>query len=80
MSGRGTITCNYDGVNKFHTQIGAQAFIGSNTALVAPVSVGDGATTAAGSVINQDVPAAALGVARARQRNITGWKRPSKQD
>ncbi|MCL5043492.1 MAG: bifunctional UDP-N-acetylglucosamine diphosphorylase/glucosamine-1-phosphate N-acetyltransferase GlmU [Gammaproteobacteria bacterium] len=78
--GAGTITCNYDGVNKFHTQIGAQAFIGSNTALVAPVSVGDGATTAAGSVINQDVPAAALGVARARQRNITGWKRPSKQD
>ncbi|TVP92192.1 MAG: UDP-N-acetylglucosamine diphosphorylase/glucosamine-1-phosphate N-acetyltransferase, partial [Pseudomonadaceae bacterium] len=73
--GAGTITCNYDGVNKYKTHIGANAFIGSNTALVAPVSVGDNATTAAGSVINQDVPDAALGVARARQRNINGWKR-----
>ncbi|SDU33635.1 bifunctional UDP-N-acetylglucosamine diphosphorylase/glucosamine-1-phosphate N-acetyltransferase GlmU [Halopseudomonas salegens] len=76
--GAGTITCNYDGVNKHHTHIGANAFIGSNTALVAPVNVGDGATTAAGSVINQDVPETALGVARARQRNISGWKRPVK--
>ena len=77
--GAGTITCNYDGVNKFVTHIGDDAFIGSNTALVAPVSVGDGATTAAGSVITQDVPATALGVGRGRQRNIEGWVRPVKQ-
>lgn len=77
--GAGTITCNYDGVNKFVTRIGDDAFIGSNTALVAPVSVGEGATTAAGSVITQDVPATALGVGRGRQRNIEGWVRPVKQ-
>ena len=74
--GAGTITCNYDGVNKSMTRIGEGAFIGSNTALVAPVSVGDHATTAAGSVITQDVPGGQLGVGRARQRNIDGWKRP----
>ena len=55
--GAGTITCNYDGVNKFRTTIGEGAFIGSNTALVAPVTVGDGAIIAAGSVITRDVPA-----------------------
>ena len=77
--GAGTITCNYDGVNKFVTRIGDGAFIGSNTALVAPVSVGDQATTAAGSTITQDVPPCTLGVGRARQRNIEGWKRPQKQ-
>ncbi|WP_150305593.1 bifunctional UDP-N-acetylglucosamine diphosphorylase/glucosamine-1-phosphate N-acetyltransferase GlmU [Pseudomonas saliphila] len=77
--GAGTITCNYDGVNKFMTLIGEGAFIGSNTALVAPVSVGDLATTAAGSTITADVPAGALGVARGRQRNIEGWKRPTRQ-
>lgn len=77
--GAGTITCNYDGVNKFRTEIGAGAFIGSNTALVAPVIVGEGATTAAGSVITQTVEAGALAVGRARQRNIAGWKRPEKQ-
>lgn len=76
--GAGTITCNYDGVNKFMTLIGEGAFIGSNTALVAPVSVGDQATTAAGSTITGNVPAGALGVARGRQRNIEGWKRPTK--
>lgn len=75
--GAGTITCNYDGVNKFMTSIGEGAFIGSNTALVAPVSVGDQATTAAGSTITGDVPAGALGVARGRQRNIEAWKRPA---
>ena len=78
--GAGTITCNYDGVNKFMTRIGDGAFIGSNTALVAPVSVGNQATTAAGSTITQDVPDAQLGVARGRQRNVSGWKRPVKQD
>ena len=65
--GAGTITCNYDGVFKHRTDIGERAFIGSNTALVAPVSVGDGALVAAGSVITDDVPAGALAVARGRQ-------------
>jgi len=77
--GAGTITCNYDGVNKFVTRIGDGAFIGSNTALVAPVAVGNQATTAAGSTITQDIPDATLAVARARQRNVEGWKRPVKQ-
>ncbi|PTW60007.1 bifunctional UDP-N-acetylglucosamine pyrophosphorylase/glucosamine-1-phosphate N-acetyltransferase [Breoghania corrubedonensis] len=65
--GAGTITCNYDGYNKFFTDIGAGAFIGSNTALVAPVSIGDGALVAAGSVIVKDVPDDALAVARGQQ-------------
>ena len=70
--GAGTITCNYDGQNKHHTHIGAGAFVGSNTALVAPVTVGDGALVGAGSVITKDVPEGALAVARARQTNIDG--------
>ena len=65
--GAGTITCNYDGVMKHHTTIGAGAFIGSNTMLVAPVSIGDGALTASGSVITSDVEADALALARAPQ-------------
>ncbi|OHV81188.1 bifunctional UDP-N-acetylglucosamine diphosphorylase/glucosamine-1-phosphate N-acetyltransferase GlmU [Rhizobium sp. LCM 4573] len=65
--GAGTITCNYDGVNKHVTRIGANAFIGSNSALVAPVSIGDGAYVASGSVITADVPADALALGRARQ-------------
>jgi bifunctional UDP-N-acetylglucosamine pyrophosphorylase/glucosamine-1-phosphate N-acetyltransferase len=65
--GAGTITCNYDGVNKHITRIGANAFIGSNSSLVAPVSVGDGALVASGSVITQDVPADAVAFGRARQ-------------
>ncbi len=78
--GAGTITCNYDGVNKFPTVIGEGAFIGSNTNLVAPVNVGPGAYTAAGSTITEDVPANSLGVARGRQTNILDWKnRPSKK-
>jgi bifunctional UDP-N-acetylglucosamine pyrophosphorylase/glucosamine-1-phosphate N-acetyltransferase len=77
--GAGTITCNYDGVNKHLTTIEEGAFIGTNTALVAPVTVGARATTAAGSTITVDIPADSLGVSRARQRNIEGWKRPSKQ-
>ena len=72
--GAGTVTCNYDGVSKHRTEIGADVFIGSDTMLVAPVHVGDGATTAAGSVINQDVPEGALAVGRARQRNVPGWR------
>ncbi len=65
--GAGTVTCNYDGVNKHRTDIGARAFIGSNTMLVAPVSIGAGAYTATGSVISDNVPADALAIARAKQ-------------
>jgi bifunctional UDP-N-acetylglucosamine pyrophosphorylase/glucosamine-1-phosphate N-acetyltransferase len=71
--GAGVITCNYDGVMKHRTEIGDGAFIGSDTMLIAPVSVGRDATTGAGSVITEDVPADALGVGRARQRNIPDW-------
>jgi bifunctional UDP-N-acetylglucosamine pyrophosphorylase/glucosamine-1-phosphate N-acetyltransferase len=71
--GAGTITCNYDGVFKHHTSIGADVFIGSNTMLVAPVSVGDQAMTASGSVITRDVPAGDLAVARSRQENKAGF-------
>ncbi len=70
--GAGTITCNYDGFNKFRTMIGERVFIGSNTALVAPVTVGDGAIVAAGSVVTSDVPADALTVARGRQVDKPG--------
>ena len=72
------VTCNYDGVSKHKTEIGAGAFVGSDTMLVAPVSVGSGATTAAGSVITHDVPDGALGVGRARQRNVEGWQQRRK--
>ena len=70
--GAGTITCNYDGFSKFRTIIGERAFIGSNTALVAPVTVGDGAYVATGSVVTSDVPADALTIARARQIDKPG--------
>ncbi|MCO1335319.1 bifunctional UDP-N-acetylglucosamine diphosphorylase/glucosamine-1-phosphate N-acetyltransferase GlmU [Microbulbifer sp. OS29] len=78
--GAGTITCNYDGVNKSLTEIGDKAFIGSNTALIAPVIVGAGATVGAGSTITQEVAAEELAVARGRQRNISGWQRPRKKN
>ena len=68
--GAGTITCNYDGYSKFTTEIGEGAFIGSNSALVAPVSIGDGAYVASGSVITEDVPADALAFGRARQKTL----------
>lgn len=71
--GAGVVTCNYDGQKKHRTEVGKDAFVGSDTMLVAPVSVGDNATTAAGSVITNDVPAGDLGVGRARQRNVSGW-------
>jgi bifunctional UDP-N-acetylglucosamine pyrophosphorylase/glucosamine-1-phosphate N-acetyltransferase len=71
--GAGTITCNYDGFGKFRTDIGAGAFIGSNSALVAPVKVGDGAIVGAGSVVTKDVAADALAVARGRQEERRGW-------
>lgn len=76
--GAGTITCNYDGANKWRTSIGEDVFIGSNNSLVAPVDIGAGATTGAGSTITADVPAGTLGVGRAKQRVIEGWKRPEK--
>ena len=71
--GAATIFVNYDGVNKHHTTIGDHVRIGSDTMLVAPLTVGDGAYTAAGSVITEDVPAGAIGVGRAKQRNVLGW-------
>jgi bifunctional UDP-N-acetylglucosamine pyrophosphorylase/glucosamine-1-phosphate N-acetyltransferase len=71
--GAGTITCNYDGESKSRTTIGAQVFIGSNTALVAPVRVGDRAYVAAGSTITENVPADGLGIARGKQANKPGW-------
>ncbi|TXK60951.1 bifunctional UDP-N-acetylglucosamine diphosphorylase/glucosamine-1-phosphate N-acetyltransferase GlmU [Alkalisalibacterium limincola] len=77
--GAGTITCNYDGVNKSTTRIGDGAFIGSNSSLVAPVEIGRGATIGAGSVITRGAPEGELTVARARQATIEGWKRPLKQ-
>lgn len=77
--GAGTITCNYDGANKFKTVLGEDVFIGSNSSLVAPVNLGDGATTGAGSTVTADVPANTLAVGRAKQRNIDGWKRPVKK-
>ncbi|MBV7494804.1 bifunctional UDP-N-acetylglucosamine diphosphorylase/glucosamine-1-phosphate N-acetyltransferase GlmU [Pseudomonas sp. PDM24] len=76
--GAGTITCNYDGANKWKTVLGEDVFIGSNNSLVAPVDISAGATTAAGSTITQNVDKAQLAVGRARQKNIDGWKRPEK--
>ena len=76
--GAGTITCNYDGANKFQTVIEDGAFIGSNASLVAPVTVGAGATIGAGSVITRDAPSGELTVARGRQIAIPGWQRPRK--
>ncbi|HET9812727.1 MAG TPA: DapH/DapD/GlmU-related protein, partial [Sphingomicrobium sp.] len=73
--GAGTITCNYDGFGKYRTVIGAGAFIGSNTALVAPVTVGDGAVIGAGSVITEDVEPDSLAVERSEQKGIAGWAR-----
>lgn len=77
--GAGVITCNYDGVNKFNTIIGDNAFVGSNSSLVAPVTVGKGATIGAGSVITKDAPDDKLSLARARQTTIDGWRRPTKK-
>ncbi|MGD0498231.1 MAG: bifunctional UDP-N-acetylglucosamine diphosphorylase/glucosamine-1-phosphate N-acetyltransferase GlmU [Bryobacteraceae bacterium] len=77
--GAGTITCNYDGFEKHPTEIGADAFIGSNSTLVAPVQIGDGAYTAAGSVITQRVPPDALAVGRARQEVKEGWAKKRRE-
>ncbi len=77
--GAGTITCNYDGVNKHRTVIGDDAFIGSDCQLVAPVSVGRGATLGAGTTLTEDAPADTLTVSRAKQQSIPGWQRPLKK-
>ena len=77
--GAGTITCNYDGVNKFQTVMKDGAFIGSNSSLVAPVTIGENATVGAGSVVTKDVPDQGLAVARGQQRNIQNWSRPEKK-
>jgi bifunctional UDP-N-acetylglucosamine pyrophosphorylase/glucosamine-1-phosphate N-acetyltransferase len=77
--GAGTITCNYDGVAKHHTDIGADAFIGSNSSLVAPVKIGDGAYIGSGSVVTKDVPADALAVARTKQTVKEGWAKRLRQ-
>ena len=77
--GAGTITCNYDGVNKHQTVIGDNVFIGSNTQLIAPVVVGDGATIGAGSTITRGAPSGALTLTRPRQVTKEGWKRPKKK-
>ncbi|OGT32220.1 MAG: UDP-N-acetylglucosamine diphosphorylase/glucosamine-1-phosphate N-acetyltransferase [Gammaproteobacteria bacterium RIFCSPHIGHO2_12_FULL_35_23] len=76
--GAGTVTCNYDGVNKYHTIIEEGAFIGTNNSLIAPVVIGKNATTGAGSAINKNVPEGELAIGRAKQVNISGWKRPQK--
>ena len=77
--GAGTITCNYDGVNKYKTEIGDNSFIGSNSTLVAPLTVGNEGFVAAGSTVTVEVPAESLAVGRTKQRNIQGWKRPQKK-
>jgi bifunctional UDP-N-acetylglucosamine pyrophosphorylase/glucosamine-1-phosphate N-acetyltransferase len=78
--GAGTITCNYDGVNKHKTHIGDNSFVGSNSTLIAPVSIGQDGFVAAGSTISSEVPLGHLAVGRAKQRNIPGWKRPTKNN
>ncbi|MEE4278871.1 MAG: bifunctional UDP-N-acetylglucosamine diphosphorylase/glucosamine-1-phosphate N-acetyltransferase GlmU [Halieaceae bacterium] len=77
--GAGTITCNYDGVAKHLTTLGNDVFVGSNSTLVAPLTVGDGAFVAAGSTLTQDLPPGTLGVGRSKQRSIDGWKSPKRR-
>jgi bifunctional UDP-N-acetylglucosamine pyrophosphorylase/glucosamine-1-phosphate N-acetyltransferase len=77
--GAGTITCNYDGANKFRTVIEDDVFIGSDTQLVAPVTVGRGATLGAGTTLTRDAPPDTLTISRVRQTSIPGWKRPAKK-
>lgn len=78
--GAGTITCNYDGANKFQTIIGDKVFVGSDTQLVAPVNIGKGSTIGAGSTITKDTPADELTYSRTRQTTIVGWQRPVKKN
>ena len=78
--GAGTITCNYDGTEKSNTEIGSNSFVGSNSSLVAPVKIGEGAYIATGSVITEDVPKKSLGIARSRQINKVEWTKKSKSN
>jgi len=78
--GAGTITCNYDGLKKYQTRIEDNVFVGSNTAFVAPIVIGEGSTIGAGSTITKDVDANVLGLSRAKQRTIADWTRPEDQD
>ena len=78
--GAGTITCNYDGLKKYQTLIEDNVFVGSNTAFVAPIVIGEGSTIGAGSTITKDVDSNVLGLSRAKQRTISDWKRPEDQD
>ena len=78
--GAATVFVNYDGVSKHHTDIGEEVRIGSDTMLVAPVTIGDGAYTAAGSVITEDVPPGGLGIGRGRQRNVDHWVTRNRPD
>ncbi|MGH9202483.1 MAG: DapH/DapD/GlmU-related protein, partial [Vicinamibacterales bacterium] len=75
-----TITCNYDGRQKHRTIIGSGAFVGSDSTLVAPITIGDGSYIAAGSTITDDVPAGALAIARGRQENKSGWVEKRKSE
>jgi bifunctional UDP-N-acetylglucosamine pyrophosphorylase/glucosamine-1-phosphate N-acetyltransferase len=77
--GAGSITANYDGANKHRTVIGNDVHVGSNCVLIAPITIGDGATIGGGSTISKDAPAGQLTVARARQASIAGWQRPKKR-
>ena len=77
--GAGTISCNYDGVNKYATTIGNNAFVGSNSTLVAPVTISDGAFVGAGSVITKTAPADQLTIGRARQITVAKWQKPVKK-
>ncbi len=77
--GAGTITCNYDGTNKFKTTIGNNVFVGSKSSLVAPIVIANGATVGAGSTITKDVKADQLALTRNKQSNINDWKRSSKK-
>lgn len=78
--GAGTITCNYDGVNKHKTDLGDGVFVGSNSTLVAPIKVDTGGFIAAGSTVTSEVPSNSLAVGRAKQRNVKGWRRPTKKE
>jgi len=78
--GAGTITCNYDGVNKHQTKIGNEVFIGSGVELVAPIEVENGATVGAGSTVSKHVPADKLTIERSKQKTVDGWKRPTKKE
>ena len=78
--GAGTITCNYDGMNKHKTEIGEGVFVGSNSTLVAPLQIDDAGFVAAGSTVTKAIGPGELAVSRAKQRNIQGWQRPGKKD